>query len=188
MGQFYACVWAFDTAGANIPYTGDCLWENSDPSKLMTYNSATDTYSFTYSPTVFTFFGTTSVAKVGFLIKAKNGTGDKKSQDIVLNLGAFQVTLIGIVAGGSQLCTTSYSINARHTGGTADYVLKRNGTIINTQLGAAASTGSPSFSATDNGVVNINNYTLLFYLLYFLFLNFFHNKRISTVIELIGDH
>jgi 1,4-alpha-glucan branching enzyme len=159
--QLYAWVWALDTAGANIPYTGDGLWENSDASKLMTYNSATDTYSFTYSPTVFTFYGTTSVAKVGFLIKAKNGTDNKKSQDIVLNVGAFQVTLMNnIVAGGSQLCTTSYSISARHTGGTADYVLKRNGTIINTQLGAPASTGSPSFSATDNGVVNINNYAL----------------------------
>lgn len=159
--QLYAWVWALDTAGANIPYTGDGTWDNSDASKLMTYNSATDTYSFTYSPTVFTFFGTTSVAKVGFLIKAKNGTGDKKSQDIVLNVGAFQVTLMNnIVAGGSQLCTTSYSISARHTGGTADYVLKRNGTTVNTQLGLAASTGSPSYSWNDTGVVNINNYTL----------------------------
>jgi 1,4-alpha-glucan branching enzyme len=159
--QLYAWVWALDSSNANIPYSGNGTWDNSDATKLMTYNSGTDTYSFTYNPSVFSFFGTTSVAKVGFLIKAKNGTGDKKSQDIVLNVGAFQVTLLnGIVAGGSQLCTTSYAIAARHTGGNADYVLKRNGTIINTQNGLAASTGSPSYTYTDSGVVNINNYTL----------------------------
>lgn len=159
--QLYAWVWALDTANALITYNGNGTWANSDTSKLMTYNAGSDTYSFTYNTSVFNFFNSTNVAKVGFLIKAKNGTGDKKSQDIVLSLGSFQVTLLnGIVAGGTQFATTSYAIAARHTGGNANYVLKRNGTTINTQNNLPASAGSPSYSYNDNALADVNNYTL----------------------------
>ena len=159
--QLYAWVWALNSSNANIPYAGNGAWENSDNSKLMTYNSSNDTYSFTYNPSVFSFYGSTEVAKVGFLIKAKNGTGDKKSQDIVLNVGSFQVTLLNnIVAGGTQLFTTSYTVSARHTGAAANYVLTRNGTVINTQNNLPASSGSPSYIFSDASAENINNYTL----------------------------
>jgi 1,4-alpha-glucan branching enzyme len=159
--QLYAWVWALDSANVNINFTGNGTWANSSTSQLMTYNAGTDTYSFTYSPSVFTFYGSTQVAKVGFLIKAKDGSGDKKSQDIVLNVGSFQVTLLNnITAGGTQLCTTSYNVAARHTGGNANYVLKRNGATINTQNNLAASSGSPSYSFSDSGVQDFNNYVL----------------------------
>lgn len=159
--QLYAWVWALNSANANIPYSGNGSWENSSESKLMTYNSSNDTYSFTYNPSVFNFFGSTEVAKVGFLIKAKNGTGDKKSQDIVLNVGSFQVTLMNnIVAGGTQLFATSYTVAARHTVGPSNYVLKRNGVVINTQNNLPASTGAPSYTFSDATAENINNYVL----------------------------
>ena len=159
--QLYAWVWALDTANAAISYSGNGTWNNSDTSKLMTYNAVNDTYSFTYNTSVFNFFNSTNVAKVGFLIKAKDGTGDKKSQDILLTLGSFQVTLLnGIVAGGTQFATSSYAIAARHTGSNANYVLKRNGTTINTQNNLPASAGSPSYSYTDASLADVNNYTL----------------------------
>jgi 1,4-alpha-glucan branching enzyme len=159
--QLYAWVWALNSANVNIPYGGNGSWENSDASKLMTYDSLTDTYSFTYSPSVFDLFGSTEVAKVGFLIKAKNGSGDKKSQDIVLNVGSFQVTLLNnIVAGGTQLFATNYSISARHNGSASNYVLKRDGVTINTQNNLAASSGPPSYNYTDTATENMNNYTL----------------------------
>ncbi len=159
--QLYAWVWALDSANAIISYSGNGSWNNSDASKLMTYNSANDTYSFTYNPNVFNFFGSTQVAKVGFLIKAKDGTGDKKSQDIVLNVGSYQVTLMnGIVAGGTQVFSTNYSVAARHTGSASNYVLKRNGTVINTQNNLAASTGAPSYTYSDTAAGNLNTYTL----------------------------
>jgi 1,4-alpha-glucan branching enzyme len=159
--QLYAWVWALNSSNANIPYSGNGSWDNSDSSKLMTYNASNDTYTFTYNPNVFTFFGSTQVAKVGFLIKAKNGTGDKKSQDIVLNVGSFQVTLMnGIIAGATQLFTTNYTVAARHDGGASNYVLKRDGNIINTQNNVAASSGPPSYTFTDTATNNINTYTL----------------------------
>lgn len=159
--QLYAWVWALDAASAAIPHNANGTWDNSDASKLMSYNAVSDTYSFTYSTSVFNFFNSTNVAKVGFLIKAKNGNNDKKSQDILLNVGSFQVTLLNsIVAGGTQFATSSYAIAARHTGGNADYVLKRNGTTINTQNNLAASTGSPSYSFNDTSLADVNNYSL----------------------------
>ncbi|MEZ4839681.1 alpha-amylase family glycosyl hydrolase [Flavobacterium sp.] len=159
--QLYAWVWALNSSNANIPYGGNGAWENSDNSKLMTYNSINDTYSFTYNPSVFSFFGSSEVAKVGFLIKAKNGTGDKKSQDILLNVGSFQVTLMNnIVAGGIQLFTTSYTVAARHTVGPSNYVLKRNGVVVNTQNNLPASTGAPSYTYSDATAENINSYVL----------------------------
>ena len=162
--QLYAWVWALNTANANIPFGGNGDWTNSNNSQLMSYNAVTDTYSFTYSPSVFNFFGSTEVAKVGFLIKAKNGTGDngyKKSQDIVLNVGSYQVTLLsGIVAGGTSLFSTGYTIAARHTGSTANYVLKRNGVTINSQNNLNASTGAPSYTFVDNTATDFNVYLL----------------------------
>ena len=159
--QLYAWVWALNTANANIPFGGNGDWSNSNNSQLMNYNAVTNTYSFTYSPSVFNFFGSTEVEKVGFLIKAKNGTGDKKSQDIVLNVGSYQVTLLnGIVAGDYQLFSTSYTIAARHTGSTSNYVLKRNGTIINTQNNLPASAGAPSYTYADASGGDFNNYSL----------------------------
>lgn len=159
--QLYAWVWALDSDNANIPYSGNGTWDNSSTSSLMIYNTANDTYSFTYNPSVFNFFGSTQVAKVGFLIKAKNGTGDKKSQDIVLNVGSFQVTLLNdITAGGTQIFTSSYTVAARHNGTSSNYVLKRDGNIIDTQNNLAASSGPPSYIFSDVNANDFNNYTL----------------------------
>lgn len=159
--QLYAWVWALNTANANIPFGGNGSWDNSNNSQMMTYNAVSDTYSFTFSPSVFNFFGSTEVAKVGFLIKARNGTGDKKSQDIVLNVGSFQVTLLnGIVVGSTSLFSTTYTIAARHTGSTANYILKRNGITINSQNNLSASTGVASYSFVDTTADDFNNYIL----------------------------
>ena len=139
--QLYAWVWALDSNNTLIAYNGDGTWDNSDASKLMTYNSVSDTYSFTYNPSVFTFFGSTSVAKVGFLIKAKNGTGDKKSQDIVLNVGAFQMSLVSPTENSSTIVASGYNTNivANNTGGNATYSVTANGLPLTTCSNAPTS-------------------------------------------------
>lgn len=50
-----------------------------------------DTYSISFSPV--TFFNRNGLGRIGFLLKAKNGSGDKKSQDITIDVGIFQLTL-----------------------------------------------------------------------------------------------
>ncbi|MDO5509327.1 MAG: alpha-amylase family glycosyl hydrolase [Weeksellaceae bacterium] len=96
----YLWAWSYDQNLANSmdsPTNG--TWANSNEANRLTYNSANDTYSISFVPT--TFFNRTNIGRIGFLIKAKNGTGDKKSQDIFLNVGGFQMNLHNPQAGST---------------------------------------------------------------------------------------
>jgi 1,4-alpha-glucan branching enzyme len=151
----YLWAWGFDlddTTSKGTPLNGS--WTASDEASRFTYNSGTDTYTKTFTPA--TYYNTTNLGKIGFLIKAKDGTGDKKSQDIFAEVGSFQVTLsfpaqnsTTILASGGNL-----SIAATNTNGVASYNLKSNGTSINTN----ASTSSYSYNHTN--ITDNQNYEL----------------------------
>ena len=88
----YLWAWAFDindTTQKGTPLNGS--WSGSDEASKFSYNGGNDTYTKTITPT--TYYNTTGIGKIGFLIKAKDGTGDKKSQDTYAEVGAFQVNL-----------------------------------------------------------------------------------------------
>lgn len=81
----YLWAWYFDGSGTfagNSPTNGD--WTNSDESQKLT-NNGDGTYSYTLTPT--TFYGDTDISQIGMLVKAKDGTGDKKSQDNLVVVG-----------------------------------------------------------------------------------------------------
>ncbi len=85
VSSIYLWAWYFDT---NDVYVGDSpnngTWENSsEVQKLI--NNGNGTYSFTMTPT--SFYGDTGIGSIGFLVKAKNGSGDKKSQDNIVQVG-----------------------------------------------------------------------------------------------------
>ncbi len=150
----YLWAWSFDTSFANIqdcPTNGS--WGNSNEANRLTYNNGTDAYSISFVPS--TFYSRTGIGRIGFLVKAKDGSGDKKSQDILVDVGTFQVTLTApsvattILNSGDNL-----SISATNTGGNAEYVLKAYGDIINTQNGMA------SYSFTAMNIVGNTNYIL----------------------------
>lgn len=142
----YLWAWAYaldDTTNKGTPNNGD--WTASTEASRFTYNSATDTYTKTITPS--SYYSATGLGRLGFLIKAKNGTGDKKSQDIYAEVGSFQVNLTApsqnsttILASGSNLLIT-----ATNTNGVASYNLKSNGSSIN----ANASTSNFSFNHTN---------------------------------------
>ena len=72
----YMWAWAFELDGVTqkvTPINGD--WNNSNESTKFNYNAGSDTYTKTFVPS--TYFNTTGIGKIGFLIKAKDGTGDK---------------------------------------------------------------------------------------------------------------
>ncbi|MGV3460646.1 MAG: alpha-amylase family glycosyl hydrolase [Flavobacterium sp.] len=151
----YLWGWSLDQNFAN---TQDCptngTWTASNEANRFTYNSGTDTYTMTFVPS--TFYNRTNIGRIGFLIKAKNGTGDKKSQDILINVGAFQVNLTApaqnsntIIASGGNL-----QVTATNTGGPATYTLMSNGATINT----AANVSSYSFNHLN--ITGTQNYTL----------------------------
>ncbi len=148
----YMWAWSLD---ANYANSMDCptngTWTASDEANRFTYNAVTDTYTKTFVPSV--FFNRTGIGRIGFLVKAKNGTGDKKSQDIFLNVGAFQVTLTAPAENSATAIGYLGNLNiaATNTGGNASYTLKGNGATINSN----AATSSYAFNHTNIGA-NVN--------------------------------
>lgn len=142
----YLWGWSLDLNGENTqdqPTNGS--WTSSNESNKFTYNAGADTYTKTFVPT--TFYNRTGIGKIGFLIKAKDGTGDKKSQDILLDVGSFQVSLTSPAQNSVTILSSGASLNitATNTGSTASYVLNANGTTINSN----ASTSSYAYNHTN---------------------------------------
>lgn len=83
--DLYLWAWSFDTNDLNsmdAPNNG--TWTNSNEAHKLTKNN-NGTYSITFVPA--TFYNRTGIGKIGFLVKAKNGNGDKKSQDMFAEVG-----------------------------------------------------------------------------------------------------
>lgn len=130
----YMWAWSYDL---NLANSIDCptngTWTNSNEANRFTYNSGTDTYTMTFVPQ--TFFNRTGIGRFGFLVKAKDGSGDKKSQDIYLNVGAFSVTMINPETNNGTLWVTNngtVNIMAQNSNGTATYNLYANGSFVTT--------------------------------------------------------
>ncbi|MBP1225811.1 alpha-amylase family glycosyl hydrolase [Flavobacterium sp. 1355] len=154
--KLYLWAWAFDTNDTTQKGTPDNgAWDNSSDASVFTYNAGADTYTKTITPT--TYYNTTNIGKIGFLVKAKNGNGDKKSQDILVEVGSFQVTLTAPLQNSATIITSgsNFNIAATNTNGAASYTLKANGTTINT----IAST--VNYSYLHNNVISNQSYELL---------------------------
>jgi len=134
----YLWAWSYDINDANIvdcPTNG--TWTSSSETNRLTYNSGSDTYTITFTPNV--FYGRSNLGRIGFLVKAKDGTGDKKSQDILVEVGLFNITLSSPIENSATIINSggNLSISASNTNGNADYNLKANGISINTSNSVA---------------------------------------------------
>ena len=151
----YMWAWSYDINDANIidcPTNG--LWTSSSESNRFTYNSVSDTYTKTITPN--SFYNRNNLGRIGFLVKAKDGTGDKKSQDILAEVGVFQVTLNSPAENGATILASGGSLNvvATNSGGNASYNLKANGVSINTN------TSTASYSFNHTAISGNQNYSL----------------------------
>ena len=82
-------LWAWSSAGGveqDAPNNG--TWSNSSEAHKLT-NNGNGTYSISFVPSQ--FYGRTDLETIGFLVKAKDGSGDKKSQDAVYSVGTIEV-------------------------------------------------------------------------------------------------
>lgn len=131
----YIWAWSYDLNDANsIDCPTNGTWSSSNETNKFTYNSGADTYTMTFVPT--TFFNRTEIGRFGFLVKAKDATGDKKSQDIYQEVGAFAVTLINPDTNYGTLFVNSgdsQTIMASNGNGNATYNLYANSSLISTQ-------------------------------------------------------
>jgi 1,4-alpha-glucan branching enzyme len=151
----YMWAWSFDINDANIvdcPTNG--AWTASSETNRFTYNAGSDTYTKTITPS--TFYNRTNLGRIGFLVKAKDGTGDKKSQDILAEVGNFQVSLSSPVENSATIIALGGSLNiaATNSGGSASYNLKSNGVSINTN------TSTASYSFNHTAIQGNQNYAL----------------------------
>jgi hypothetical protein len=78
--NIYLWTWYFNHCGDFVggPLIGNGDWANSNDDLQMT-NNGNGTYSFTLTPS--TFYGSNNVHRIGVLVKADDGSGDKKTQD-----------------------------------------------------------------------------------------------------------
>ncbi|KAF2515991.1 alpha-amylase family glycosyl hydrolase [Flavobacterium foetidum] len=141
----YLWSWSYDVNDTNqtdSPLNG--TWTSSNEASKFTYNAGADTYTKTITPS--SYFARNGIGRIGFLIKAKDGTGDKKSQDILVEVGSFQVSLASPIENSSTIIASgaSFNIAATNTNGVASYTLKSNGATLNT-----ASTANYSYTHTN---------------------------------------
>lgn len=153
----YLWAWSFDLNDANIvncPTNG--AWTASNIVNKFTYNAGPDTYTYTFIPN--TFYNRTGIGRIGFLIKALNGTGDKKSQDILAEVGLFQMNLTTPDANSSSIIANNGSLNitATNANGAADYNLKSNGISINSLSGSTT-----GYSYNHSGLTSNQSYELV---------------------------
>jgi len=150
----YLWSWSLDANNVSQDCPTNGTWIASNETNRLVYSAVNDTYSITFVPS--TFYARTGIARIGFLIKAKNATGDKKSQDIFANVGTFQVNLTAPLQNSTTLIASgsNFSIAATNTGGNASYVLKSNGTLLN------QNTSTASYSYTHTSITANQNYTL----------------------------
>ena len=153
--ELYMWSWSFDTNIANqqdSPFNG--AWTNSSAASIFTYDNVNDVYTKTIVPT--SYFQRSGIGRIGFLIKAQNGTGDKKSQDMLADIGlsSFNVNLTA-PTNNTVLLTSgdNLTITADNSCGTANYVLTANGTNLSSQSGE-------SFTFTDTNLTETKSYTL----------------------------
>ncbi|MCH2032931.1 MAG: alpha-amylase family glycosyl hydrolase [Tenacibaculum sp.] len=129
--DIYLWAWSFDTNDENImdsPTNGS--WTNSNEAQKLT-NNGDGTYSISLTPTI--FYNRTGIGRIGMLVKAKDGSGDKKSQDQLFEVGKFQLTL-NTPASSSTIINSGDNVSISATASlVADFNLKANNTSIDTQ-------------------------------------------------------
>ena len=90
--DLYLWAWSYDLNDANsmdAPTNG--TWTASNEANKLT-NNGNGSYSISFTPT--SFYNRPDLGSIGFLVKAKNGDGDKKSQDHVIQVGTNTVPTV----------------------------------------------------------------------------------------------
>ncbi|WP_394674170.1 alpha-amylase family glycosyl hydrolase [uncultured Chryseobacterium sp.] len=133
----YIWTWSLD---ANYQNSQDCptngSWNNSNDLNKLNYNATTDTYSLTFTPTV--FYNRTGIGRIGFLLK--NKTGAHQTSDNFVNVGVLSLSLTNPAANSltsvpsGNLVTVTGTTNVAAT-----FQLKANGVVVH-------STSAPSTS------------------------------------------
>ncbi|WP_224491323.1 alpha-amylase family glycosyl hydrolase [Robertkochia flava] len=148
VSDVYLWMWSYDENDANsIDSPTNGTWTNSNEAQKMTANTD-GTFSFTFTPA--THYNRTGIGRIGFLAKAKDGTGDKKTQDFYSEVGGYQLSVTNptgktteVTAGSSVTIEAVASVNSTFT-------LSANGTQVDTKSGITDYAYTTTIDATTN--------------------------------------
>ncbi len=156
--DLYLWAWYFKNNSTNA--SGDAVnngtWNNSNEAQKLT-NNGDGTYSFTFVPTQ--LFNDSNITRMGVLVKAKDGTGDKKTQDHLVYVGSVQVNISTpststLVINSGDNISVSATMAMAGTSKVGDFWVYFNNTLLTTGQ------GYPNFSTTisnvtQNGIVKV---------------------------------
>ncbi len=116
-------------------------WGNNATQPALTLVSGS-TYKLDLTPTIQGYFGISSgtISKINVVFRA--AAGSPQTTDLEINVGAFQVNLTAPVQNSTTILTSgaALTVAANNTNGTANYVLKGNGTTLNSATGVSTYT------------------------------------------------
>jgi 1,4-alpha-glucan branching enzyme len=116
-------------------------WGNNATQPALTLVSGS-TYKLDLTPTIQSYFGISSgtISKINVVFRAAGGS--PQTADLEINVGAFQVNLTAPMQNSTTILTSgaALTVAANNTNGTANYVLKGNGTTLNTATGVSTYT------------------------------------------------
>jgi hypothetical protein len=118
-------------------------WGNNATQPALTLVSGS-TYKLDLTPTIQSFFGISSgtITKINVVFRAASGS--PQTSDLEINVGAFQVNLTAPLQNSTTILNSgaALTVAANNTNGNANYVLKANGTTLN----SATSVSTYSFT------------------------------------------
>jgi len=117
-------------------------------------NVSGNIYSLTFTPTIQSFYSNPSGTITGIDIVLRSADGGTQTADLNISVGAFQLTLTS-PTDNVTLLTSGQSLSIAATSSlAADFVLKANGSIINT------SNNTTSYSFTHTNITQNTSYSL----------------------------
>ena len=125
-------------------------WGNNTTQPALTLVSG-NIYKLVLTPTILAYYGVTSgvVSKINLVFR--NAAGNAQSTDLILNVGAFQSTLVQPSENSTTIINSggNITVSANNSGGNASYNLKANGVTINS-VASAVSYSYPHLNITTN--------------------------------------
>ncbi len=146
VSEAYLWAWSYNNANVQQDAPNNGTWgDSNEAQKLQTENGKLK-ISFKVSE----FFDRSGITKIGFLVKAKDGSGDKKTQDFVFDVGTFELTLNNPASSFTLLENNDPLTISATSSIDAIFELYVNGELVHT---------TSSLSQNFNYSLNINDYS-----------------------------
>ena len=153
VNEVYLWTWYTKTDGSstNSDSNWNGQWSNSNDAMKMVNNND-GSFSYTFKPTE--LYDDTGIDRIGVLAKAKDGAGDKKTQDYYIDVGIFSFDLLDpknsyslIDSGGNQSVVAETDVDV-------DFTLYEGGNVINEKK------SSKNFSYIIKNITENTSYSL----------------------------